>query len=60
MQDFIKITEQNIKCHDIILTLYILLTAFGMIMSYIRQKCNYEVSLIKRRIFGVHKLESIN
>lgn len=51
IEEFVKTTEKkNVKCHDFILTIYILLTAFGIIMLYIRQECNYEVSLIKRRI----------
>ena len=53
MQEFVKITEKKVKCHNVIFTIYILLTAFGIIMLYIRQECNYEVSLINRRIFCV-------
>lgn len=49
MQESVKITEKKAKCHDIILTIYILLTAFGIIMLYIRQECDHEVSLTKRK-----------
>lgn len=51
MQEFVKITEKNVKCHNVILATYVLLTAFGIIMLCIRQECNYAVSLINRRIF---------
>lgn len=50
MQEFIKITEQNVECCNIILTIYIL-TASGFIMLSVRQKCN---------VFGVHMLASTN
>ena len=44
MQEFVKITEKNFKCHSVIFTIYILLTAFDIIKLYIRQECNYEAS----------------
>lgn len=59
IQEFVKITEKNVKCHNGILATYILLTAFGIIMLCIRQECNYEVSLINRRIFLCINLQTL-
>lgn len=56
MQELVEITEKkqtNIKCHNVILTICILSTAFGIIMPCIKQECNSEISLINRSIFFV-------
>lgn len=47
------------KYNNVTFTIYKLLTAFGIVMLYMRQESNYAVSYINKRIFCVQTLTEV-